>query len=171
MGFGRSLMRSALIMAAVTVATFNLWRFMPPGALPLIAYAWAPLAIGVVLQRFRSYPDEALPFLWLPAIGATAAALVGDAQMARLCFGPSLVALAIIAWSVADNWPMRAFAVGIMTEPVMWFMANLAPKIYGPEVAMSAFGRAFGAWGAPSQWLAIMAIYAVAWYNWRAKDA
>ena len=164
-------MRSALIMAAVTVATFNLWRFMPPGALPFIAYAWAPLTIGVVLQRFRPFADEALPFLWLPAIGATAAALVGDAQMARLCFGPSLVALAIIAWRVVDGWPMRAFAIGISTEPVMWFMANLAPKIYGPEVAMSAFGRAFGAWGAPSQWLAIMAIYAVAWYNWRAKDA
>ena len=77
--------------------------------------------------------------------------------------------LAIIAWSVADDWPMRAFAVGITTEPVMWFAANVAPKLYGPEIAMSAFGRAFGAWGAPTQWTLIVAVYCVAWYNLSAE--
>lgn len=164
-------MRDALIMAAAAVGYFNLWRFTGGDVAPFILYALAPACIAITLRVFRPVPDEALPFLWLPAVAATAAALAGDVQMARLCFGPALVALAIIAWSVADNWPMRAFALGITTEPVMWFIANIAPKIYGPEVAASAFGQAFGAWGAPAQWGLIVAMYAYAWYNHKAKRA
>ena len=165
-------MKRALILAATAVILFNLWRFMPPGALPFIAYAWGIVGIGIALQRLAPYPDEALPFLWLPAVAASAAALAADPQTARMMFGFGLVALAVIAVRAATDWPMRAFAAGIATEPVMWFAANVAPKLYGPEIATSAFGQAFGAWGAPAQWAVIVALYAFAWYNQEAnKDA
>lgn len=164
-------MKRALILAAVSVIAFNLWRVMPAGAWPFIAYAWAPVAIALAVQRLAPFPDEALSFLWLPAVAATAAALVGDVQMARLLFGPGLIALTAIAIARADDWPMRAFAIGIATEPLMWFAANAAPAIYGPEIATSRFAMAFGAWGGVTQWLLIMAAYSVAWYNLKGEKA
>ena len=170
MGARRAVKR-ALILAGAAVASFNLWMFMPPGALPFIAYAWGIVAVALAVQRLAPFPDEALPFVWLPAVAATAAALAGDAMMARLMFGPGLVALALIATSVATDWPMRAFALGIWTEPAMWFAGNVAPKLYGPEVATSAFGQAFGAWGGPTQWLIIFLAYAAAWYNLKVNRA
>lgn len=157
-------MKRALILAGVTVASLNLWMLMPSGAMPFIAYAWGIVGVALAVQRLAPFPDEALPFVWLPALAATAAALAGDDIMARLMFGPGLVALAIIATAAATDWPMRAFAFGIWTEPVMWFAGNVAPKLYGPEIARSAFGQAFGAWGGASQWLVIMAAYAAAWH-------
>lgn len=164
-------MKRALILAGVTVACLHLWMAMPPGALPFIAYAWGIVGVALAVQRLAPFPDEALPFVWLPAGAATAAALAGDATMARLMFGPGLVALGCIALSVAQDGPMRAFAFGVWTEPAMWFAGNVAPKLYGPEIATSAFGQAYGAWGGSAQWLLIMAAYSWAWYNLKANRA
>ena len=158
-------MKRALILAAVAVAGFNLWVVMPSGALPFIAYAWGIVGIALAVQRLAPFPDQALPFVWLPALAATAATVAGDAMMARLMFGPGLVALTLIAAHVATDPPMKAFAIGIATEPVMWFAGNVAPKLYGPEIASSQFGQAFGAWGGVAQWTLILAAYLAAWYN------
>ena len=153
-----------------TPILLNLNQAMPIEDLTRVWYAWCFVALAIVLSRVKpGIPDAAISPMVLIAIAASAASLAGDAKLSRLIFGLNIVALLIIVWHVADDWLwLGYFGVGL-TELAMFLLGNANRGTFGPDVAFSAIGQAYGPWAQPAQLLGGVAIVVLLWYNQRGK--
>lgn len=162
----------AIWFALGTVVLLNFYRAMPSDELARCWYAWSFVALAIALSRVRAgIPDEAVSPMVLIAIAASAASLAGDAHLSRLIYGLNIVALLCIVWSVADDWLWRAYFGAGCIELVAFLLGNASRGTFGPEIATSAIGQAYGPLAQPVQLAAIVAVYAVLWYNHSAKKA
>lgn len=157
-----SLAPRGILMIPVCLVSFNLWRWLPFE--PVASYAWGCAFVALALAFFRLAPDEAVTIGMLLTLAATAAALGGAETTSRVFCGGILVLLALSSWDSAASPRDKALAFGIMTEFASWLLGNSARGTFGPDVAHSAIGQAYGPYAQPFQWLAIACGYAVAWY-------
>lgn len=161
----------AIWFTLATPILLNFYRAMPSEEMTRVWYAWAFVALAIALSRVKpGIPDAAISPMVLIAIAASAASLAGDAHLSRLIYGLNIVALLVIVWHVADDWLwLGYFGVGC-TELAMFLLGNANRGAFGPEIATSAIGQAYGPWALPGQILGIVAIVALSWYNQRAKE-
>lgn len=143
------------------------YRVMPSLELALCWYAWAFVAVVLIIQRVRpEVPDEAVSIMILVALAASAAAAAGDAKLARMFFGLNIVALIVVVTKVAgSDWFWWAYAGVGVTELLTWLLGNASRGTFGPDVAASAIGQAYGPWAWPVQLLVAASLYAFATYR------
>ena len=170
----RGLAPRAVWMAIPCVAGFQGWRFIwppdDPRAIP--TYAAGGLLILLAMRAFRyRLPDAAFTMVAGLTLLSAIFVMQGELAPARIMCGGVLVVLIMAAANAIEEPMDKALAAGQGLTLLAWFAGNAGRGTFGADVARSALGQAYGAWAEPGLWLAIMAIYAVAWYNWRAKDA
>ncbi len=159
----------AIWFALGTPIALNFYRAMPSGELARVWYVWVFVAVAILLSRIKPVPDAAISPMVLIAMAASAASLGGDAQLSRLIYGLNIVALLCIVWRIADDWLWLGYFSGGVIELSMFLLGNANRGTFGPEVAYSAIGQAYGPWAMPASFLAMIAVYPVLWYNQRAN--
>jgi hypothetical protein len=157
-----------IIMVPVCLVLFNVWRGQPyPDAHTVNAAGI--MAIILALAAFRMAPREVVSTALLCLLCAFAAVVVTDAgqqsNIARVFIGGLFL---IAAWTTTEHAETafdKALAFGLWSEVIAWALGNAARGTFGPDVAMSAIGQAYGEWAQPAQWTLILAAYLAAWYN------
>lgn len=163
---------TAIWFALGTPILLNFYMAMPSSELARCWYAWAFVAIAIALSRVKpGIPDAAISPMVLIAIAASAASLAGDAQLSRLIYGLNIVALLCIVWRIADDWIWLGYFSGGVVELGMFLLGNANRGTFGPEVAYSAIGQAYGPWALPASLAVMIAVYPVLWYNHKANEA
>jgi hypothetical protein len=154
----------AIVLGISTPFVLLGYRLMPNLELALCWYAWAFVAITWAMQVIRpEVPDETLSVMVLVALASTAAAAAGDPKLARLFFGLNIVGLLTVVVLLAGRDPLWwAYANAGATEFVSWLLGNASRGTFGPDVAASAIGQAYGPWAMPTQLLIIAAGYTIA---------
>ena len=144
---------------------FNVWRGQP---FPIVGVYNGAGVVAVILclAAFRMAPREVISLALLTLLGVVVVAGgANDPQMTRVFLGGLFL---IAAWTAAEHaessWD-KALAFGLWSEVIVWALGNASRGTFGPDVAMSAIGQAYGAWAQPAQWAAIVAAYLAAWYN------
>ena len=158
-----------LLMAVVCVVALNLWRTQPMPFAGAINLAGA-MAVILALAAFRMAPREVISIACLALLGGIAAMAVGNFTTARIFLGGLFLIAAWTATAHSEHPFDWALSAGLWTEFIAWFLGNSARGTFGPDVAVSAIGQAYGAWAQPTQWGAIVALYLFAWYNLEAND-
>ena len=158
----------AVWMAIPCVVGFQGWRLLPdqsPMAPP--AYVAGGFLILLAMKAFRyRVPDAALTLVAALAFLSAFCMAQGEPEMARIMGGGMLVVLIIVAAGAADEPMDPALAIGQGLTLLWWFAGNSARGTFGPEVARSAAGQAYGAYAEPLLLLAILVNFgAVTWYN------
>lgn len=161
-----------LLMVPVCVVGFNVWRGQPY-PLAHAVNAAGVMAIILALAAVRLASRETIStalLLLLGVIAATLATPAGEASnVARVFIGGLFLTAALSVTVRAEGWLDWALSAGLWAEVAAWALGNAARGTFGSDVAHSAIGQAFGPWAQPTQWAAIIAAYALAWYNHRAK--
>lgn len=155
-------MHYGLGIGLLSLASFQAWVLMPNLSLALAAYAAAPAVIAAGLWWAVRYKWDIL-YLIAAASFLAASAIPIDANLCRALMGVPLLALAVLAWRVADHPYGYALAFGLTTEPVVWLAGNLLRGTWTEPVASSAIGQAFGAYAWGAQLLLIALGYVIAW--------
>ena len=158
-----------LLMVLVCVVAFNLWRTQPMPFAGAINLAGG-MAVILALAAFRMAPREVVSLGCLALLAGLAAMAVGDFTVARIFLGGLFLIAAWTATAHSEHPFDWALSAGLWTEFAAWLLGNSARGTFGPDVAVSAVGQAYGAWAQPTQWLLIMAAYCAAWYNLKAAN-
>lgn len=162
-----------LLMVLPVVVLMNVWRGQP------YPFAHAVNAAGVMgiillLAAVRLASRETISTALLLLLGVVAVVLAtpaGEASnVARVLIGGLFLTAALSVTVRAEGWLDWALSAGLWAEVAAWALGNAARGTFGSDVAHSAIGQAFGAWAQPAQWAAIIAAYALAWYNHKAKE-
>ena len=155
-----------ILMVPVCLIALNFWRTqpMPFGAAVNIA---GVMAIILALAAFRMAPREVVSVACLVLLAGLAAAAAGDFTTARIFLGGLFLIAAWTATAHSETPFDWALSLGLWTEFAAWLLGNSARGTFGPDVAVSAVGQAYGAWAQPAQWLFIATVYAVAAWRWR----
>lgn len=164
-----------LWMVPACVVLFNLWR----GASYPDAHAWnawGAFGVIVMLFGFRLAKQGAVSIGLLMLIGAIAATMAtpdGEtSNVARVFIGGLFITAAWAATEEAREPFDWALVAGLWSEAIAWALGNASRGTFGPDVALSAIGQAYGAWSQPAQWGAIAIAYmAATWYNLKANKA
>ena len=161
-----------LLMIPVCVILFNVWRGQEY-PLAHAVNAAGIMAIILALSAFRMAPREAISVALLCLLGVCAAVLAtahGEtSNEARIFLGGLFLVAAWTATAHSETPFDWALSLGLWSEVIAWALGNASRGTFGPDVAMSAIGQAYGAWAQPTQWLAILAAYLAAWYNHKAN--
>jgi len=162
-----------LLMIPACVILFNVWRGQEYPFAHAVNAAGI-MAIILALSAFRMAPREAISAALLCILGVCAAVLAtahGEASnVARIFLGGLFLIAAWTATAHSEHPFDWALSAGLWTEFAAWLLGNSARGTFGPDVAVSAIGQAYGAWAQPTQWGAIVALYLFAWYNLEAND-
>ena len=158
-----------VLMVVPCLIGFNLWR-VTLGLGMGVPFSAAINAAGVMavilcLSALRMAPREVVSTALVVFVASLAAASSGDIVVFRVILGGLFLIAAWTAWEHAGAPFDKALAFGLWSEFVVWALGNANRGTFGPDVAMSAIGQAYGAWAQPAQWAAIVAAYLVAWYN------
>ena len=156
-------------MVPVCLIALNFWRTqpMPFGAAVNVA---GVMAIILALAAFRMAPREAVSMASLALLAGLAAVAAGDFVTTRIFLGGLFLIAAWTATAHSEHPFDWALSAGLWAEFAAWLLGNSARGTFGPDVAVSAIGQAYGAWAQPTQWGAIVALYLFAWYNLEAND-
>jgi hypothetical protein len=152
-------------MIPICLVGFNIWRGQP---FPIVGVYNGAGVVAVILclAAFRMAPREVISLALLAFLGAVVAAGgANDPQMTRVFLGGLFL---IAAWTAAEHAETpfdKALALGLWSEFIVWALGNASRGTFGPDVALSAIGQAYGPWAQPAQWSLILAAYLAAWYN------
>ena len=164
----------ALWLIVPCVIGLNLWRVtLGLGmGVPFSAAinAGGAMAIILCLHAVRMAPIEVVSTAVLVFLASLAAAAVDDIIAFRVLLGGLFLIAAWTATAHSEHPFDWALSLGLWTEFAAWLLGNSARGTFGPDVAVSAIGQAYGAWAQPTQWGAIVALYLFAWYNLEAND-
>lgn len=157
--------RRALYMVPICIVGFNAWRGQPyPDA-----HAWNAAGVFVIivaLALWRMASREAVStslLLLLGAIAATLATAPGEeSNVARIFIGGLMLVAACAATDGSRNAWDWALSAGLWSEVVVWTLGNAGRGTFGPDVAVSAIGQAYGPWAHPTQLGLIAAGYVCA---------
>jgi hypothetical protein len=159
-------------MAPIALAGYFSYRLFPMPDAAFVNIGGA-MAVILALHAFRLAPLEAVGTGLLVMLAGIAAVLAGDLQPARVMLG-GLFLIATIstlsAWRDSRQPLDGALALGVSSELIAWALGNASRGTFGPDVALSAVGQAYGAFAMPGQWLLIIAAYSCACYNLRRKQ-
>ena len=162
----------AVWMVIPCVVGLSLWRALPDGSLwapPVYAAGGLIVLLAMAAFRYR-VPDAAFTIVAGLSLLSVFCAIQGEPQLARVMGGGVLVVLVTVAL-VADAEPMdKALSIGQGLTLLAWFAGNVSRGTFGPDVARSALGQAYGSGAEAGLWLAILAAYLAAWYNHKAKS-
>lgn len=161
-----------VLMAPVCLILFNIWRGQPYPFAHAVNAAGV-MAIILALLAVRLATREAVStalLLLLGVLAVTAATPYGEASnVARVLIGGLFLVAAMSAWAHRSSIFDTALALGLWAEVAAWALGNASRGTFGGDVARSAIGQAYGDWAQPAQWGLIVAMYAYAWYNHKAK--
>ena len=159
-----------LLMVPVCIVGFNIWRGQP---LPFahLVNAGGVLAIILMLAAFRMAPREVISTALLLMLGCTVAVLAtpyGEpSNVARVFIGGLFLAAAWTATEHSETSWDWALSVGLWAEVVAWALGNAGRGTFGPDLATSALGQAYGPEAQAAQWSVIAAAYFWAWHKAR----
>lgn len=157
----------AVWMAVPCIVGFQFWRVLPnqsPLAPPV--YVAGGLLILLAMKAFRyRVPDAAFTIVAALALLSAFCMAQGEPELARVMGGGMIVTLLVSAAGAIEEPMDKPLAIGQGLTLLWWFAGNCARGTFGPEVARSAAGQAYGAFAEPLLLVAIMTVYVVSWYN------
>ena len=156
----------AVWMAVPCLLGFQvLWRVAPEAwAIPTYAAAGPLILLAMAVLRYR-VPDAAFTLVVALVLFSGFCVLQGELTLARIMCGGILVVLFLVALGAIEEQMDKALALGQGVTILMWFAGNANRGSFGPEIARSALGQAYGPWAEALGVAVILAGYAYFGYN------